>query len=442
MKRRFSITSIIGVIFYAGAISLNSASLNADEPGLFNPYLEDHRPISSASGETNWVARPNNQLVRIPMNAVGTGVLRTANDQKNNPPQPEQPNFDPTGKSEIDVRRIEAARRDLAANQRPVVAETSALHVGARGLIMTRDHGPNQLLATATNGSTLSTRNAAQGTGGGFEVSLTRVWKDQDTSDRITYWGLFSDGESASISDAAGLSSPLEYGTLSYAGYNTPMTNFGSSAMLMRLDRSYEYHNIEWNLIKSSTGSDDLKVNWLAGVRYFKVHEGLSLHMDTADQSFTGSTDEVSYLLGTTNHLVGFQIGAEAAVRPIGNWTLGASAKAGIYGNAIDKHTSLEGPAGFAFIDDDTDPNDERRYNYNPYKGDVSMLGEMDLNLTMPIRESMTLQLGYRAVFVSGLALASDQIPSSFGSVSEAQAIDSNGSMILHGAFAGLTWRF
>ena len=438
MNRRASIFTSLSLV--VAATFLNSATLKADEPALFNPYLENHRPIEAS--ETDWVARQNQQLQRIPSNPVGTGVLQTANGRKAVPPQPEQPNFDPTRNNDIDVRRIDAARRDILRGQRPTGREASALSVGLRGLVMNRDHAVDQLLATATNGSTLSTRDASQGAGGGFEISLTRHWKDQDLSDRITYWGLFSDGESASISDAAGLSSPLDYSTLSYAGYNTPMSNFGTSSVFMRLDRSFEYHNIEWNVISARTEAEGISVSWMAGARYFKVHEGLSLHMDTADQAFTGSTDEVSYLLGTTNHLVGFQVGAEATVMPIGEWKLGTAAKAGIYGNAIDKHTSLEGPAGYGFIDDDGNPNDERRYNYNPYKGDVSMLGELDINMSMPIRESATLQIGYRAVFVSGLALASDQIPASFGSVTEAQAIDSGGSMILHGAFAGLTWKF
>ena len=438
MKRRVCIFTSVSLV--VAAILFNSTTLEADEPALFNPYLENHRPIEAA--EPDWMARHNQQLQRIPSSQVGTSVLQTANGRNTAPPQPKQPNFDPTRSNEIDVRRRNEPRRDILHNQRPTGRETSALSVGMRGLIMSRDRATDQRLATATDGSILSTRDAAQGIGGGFEVSLTRHWKDQDLSDRITYWGLFSDGESASISDAAGLSSPLDYGTLSYAGYNTPMSNFGTSSVFMRLDRSFEYHNIEWNVISARTETEDISVSWMAGARYFKVHEGLSLHMDAADQTFTGSTDEVSYLLGTTNHLVGFQVGAEATVMPVGEWTLGAVAKAGIYGNAIDKHTSLEGPAGYAFIDEDGNPNDERRYNYNPYKGDVSMLGESDINMSMPIRESATLQIGYRAVFVSGLALASDQIPASFGSVSEAQAIDSGGSMILHGAFAGLIWKF
>jgi len=439
MKRRANIFTSMSL--FVAATFFNSAIVKADEPALFNPYLENHRPIESV--ETDWVARQNQQLQRIPSNPVGTGVLQTANGRKSLPPQPEQPNFDPTRNNDVDVRRIDATRRDILRGQGPTGGETSALSVGLRGLVMNRDRAANQLLATATNGSTLSTRDAAQGAGGGFEISLTRHWKDQDLSDRITYWGLFSDGESASIYEEMPLlSSPLDYSTLSYGGFDTPMSNFGTGLVFMRLDRSFEYHNIEWNIISARTETEGLSVSWMAGARYFKVHEGLSLHMDTEDNNFTGSTNEVSYLLGTTNHLVGFQVGAEAAVMPIGEWKLGAAAKAGIYGNAIDKHTSLEGPAGYAFIDEDGNPNDGRRYNYNPYKGDVSMLGELDINMSMPIRESATVQIGYRAVFVSGLALASDQIPASFGSVTEAQAIDSGGSMILHGAFAGLTWKF
>jgi hypothetical protein len=49
---------------------------------------------------------------------------------------------------------------------------------------------------------------------------------------------------------------------------------------------------------------------------------------------------------------------------------------------------------------------------------------------------------GYRALAVTGIALPSAQIPNNFEDVFGVAQIDSNGSMILHGAFLGVEYNY
>jgi hypothetical protein len=50
--------------------------------------------------------------------------------------------------------------------------------------------------------------------------------------------------------------------------------------------------------------------------------------------------------------------------------------------------------------------------------------------------------LGYRVLAATGIGLADNQIPPYLNDIPTIQDIDRNGSLILHGAFAGLTYRF
>ncbi len=50
--------------------------------------------------------------------------------------------------------------------------------------------------------------------------------------------------------------------------------------------------------------------------------------------------------------------------------------------------------------------------------------------------------LGYRAVALTGVALADDQVPAYLAAENDWTDIDSSGSMILHGAFGGLEFRW
>ena len=51
-------------------------------------------------------------------------------------------------------------------------------------------------------------------------------------------------------------------------------------------------------------------------------------------------------------------------------------------------------------------------------------------------------RVGYRVVAITDIALADDQFPQYIVDVPEIAHIDGHGSLILHGAFAGLTYNF
>ena len=70
------------------------------------------------------------------------------------------------------------------------------------------------------------------------------------------------------------------------------------------------------------------------------------------------------------------------------------------------------------------------------------MLAQIDLGVGWNFSRHWSANIGYRAVGITGLALADDQIPAFLAAEGDWTDIDSNGSMILHGGFAGLEFRY
>ena len=89
-------------------------------------------------------------------------------------------------------------------------------------------------------------------------------------------------------------------------------------------------------------------------------------------------------------------------------------------------------------MDDPTNPFDGNAYRIHTDKDDVSMLGEIDLGVTYQIRERWRAFFGYRAAAVTGVGLSTNQLPTDFSNLTEAGVIQSNGSLILHGGYAGI----
>ena len=80
--------------------------------------------------------------------------------------------------------------------------------------------------------------------------------------------------------------------------------------------------------------------------------------------------------------------------------------------------------------------------NRRSRKDDVSFLAELDLGLAYQLTRHWSIYGGYRAVAVTGLALADNQIPFFLVDYPAYADIETNGSLILHGAMFGVLFQF
>jgi len=110
----------------------------------------------------------------------------------------------------------------------------------------------------------------------------------------------------------------------------------------------------------------------------------------------------------------------------------------GVYGNDIDVRQYMVSPSGLVrFID--TGEN----FDVTASKTDVAMMGEVRLGASYQATRRLRVYGGWRAIGVSGIALATDQAPSSFISAAQlANYVNSNGSLILHGLQTGVEWNY
>jgi hypothetical protein len=170
---------------------------------------------------------------------------------------------------------------------------------------------------------------------------------------------------------------------------------------------------------------------WFAGFRYLSLSEELNIHgeRDQEIPQVTTAVEHGPYNIRTGNDLYGGQVGAR--LRRWGErlgWE--ATSKAGIFGNDAQEEQYI--------IDF---PNFELR----PLTGDagvqVAFAGELNLTAIYRLSDVWNLRAGYNLIWISGLALAPDQLDFS-GTLPAGDLLHSTGSMFLHGASCGVEARW
>ena len=149
--------------------------------------------------------------------------------------------------------------------------------------------------------------------------------------------------------------------------------------------------------------------------------------------------NELHYNVDVTNDLVGFQVGGRYQHFFGSCFQVYATSKTGIYNNHITHHQDIRsGNNQYAYltqagVDD---------YIIDSSKNDFAMLCELDLGLSYYVTPCWRISGGYRAMGLTSLALATEQIPTLFGYYDTAAIINSSNSMILHGAYAGVEFNW
>lgn len=208
--------------------------------------------------------------------------------------------------------------------------------------------------------------------------------------------------------------------------FDTDFSTEFDDADLITVQYVSELHNAELN--RRYHVNDDAKL--LLGFRYFNLNERFSI--DAFDRSFTGgAVFDGSYHTDTDNHLAGFQIGAEAS-QCCKMFGFTGGVKGGVYNNYIEKHVNLQGqPNNFLeppFLLQIQDSGSE-----------VAFVGEAYFEATVQVRKSLAGQIGWRALFVDGVALAPEQFDSSLTPASTSTPLNHSGSVMYHAFYGGFT---
>jgi hypothetical protein len=167
----------------------------------------------------------------------------------------------------------------------------------------------------------------------------------------------------------------------------------------------------------------DFDESFMYGVNYYNTGNAASGYLD--------------YWANTENKLIGAQLGCNGMYRIGCKWGLHMNTLVGVYGNDIDVEQYFYSSGGQV-----TYTNGDN-FDVNASKTDVAMLGEVRVGASYQATCRCRVYGGWRAMGISGLALAADQTPNAFlSSAQMSNYVNSNGSMILHGLQTGVEWNY
>lgn len=193
-----------------------------------------------------------------------------------------------------------------------------------------------------------------------------------------------------------------------------------SAADQMLVDYSSEIQSFEFSHYRP-LGVDG-PWSWLAGFRYLHFEEDLNILANNANTGIS------TYDIGTTNNLVGGQLGGRWRGQAE-RWNWEFLGKIGLYGNYAGQRQVIIDQPGTVLRDN----RGEKNF--------AAMVTEFGFTGTRQLGRRWSLRAGYNFLLLSGVALAPDQIDFGIAPTSGSVA-DSRGVVLLHGAVAGLEARW
>ncbi len=164
--------------------------------------------------------------------------------------------------------------------------------------------------------------------------------------------------------------------------------------------------------------------SYLFGLRVFSID---SMFQYASSGVFEGKNLCGDYLSLTHNDLFGLQIGGDYIYRKC-KWTWGFRAKAGPFINFCDQKSHVTSyDAGETELD----------FYRIARKDDAALVIEFGFLTTYKVRPNLTLRAAYDLMWVTGLALAPEQLRFE---TDPPTGINTNGLAYLHGLSLGLTW--
>ena len=430
------------LLFAVMAAPLAGETISEHEPTLFDPYREPAQPLSLAP---HWIARTrqssnfasleNSNAGRVYQSPAQLSPSETSAPPRSMAPLPSPiyngiagPRWQWTGNRHYQQRLNTSqneARFYQNKNQKQQAVRPK-LDFYVRGLVMNKDNNPIQPLAQGSGGQRITTQDADLDTPGGFEAPLSKALPDQ-TRGELVYWGLFTSGDSTTMEDvSSGIQTTLDISRLNYGSNGDPLAN-QLQVSQVSLQRDFQYHNLELNWGGTARG-EQVTLEYLAGLRYFKASEDLAMQMDAF--SFVGQDD---------NHLLGLQAGALLNWQPQQQLEIHAGVKFGVFVNSIDHQMRFQGTNGFVYSGSDAST---QQLNHALDTSDVATLGQLDVGFTYHWSDRFRLISGYRMVGVTGLSLTTNQLSQDLADLAESPSVHTNGSILLHGTYVGMEYDF
>jgi hypothetical protein len=326
-------------------------------------------------------------------------------------------------------------------------------YVYANGLVMTRIQSGGFVASTDAGGDpALSFDSSEFGNlwHGGFELGTGWCFGcNGNRGIEVVYWGLYAGP--ATVAAEGTLDSLIDLGDIDYDGGDGNAIFDGAATHRLLFDHGL--HSVEVNLLGNYGGplgcgrvghcgtgcGERWGFGWLAGFRYINYTEDWLFSADVDDNVFDDDADQLNYEVDLQNNLYGFQLGVgfDYCIAPAFQaYVIG---KAGIFGNDIAMQQRIYGSGGPATLNSGLSSGSQ--YDIAASDFDLAMASQIDIGGRYAINQSWSLDFGWRVLALSGVAISEDNVAQgNLQNVAGASDIQTAGSLILHGGYAGLTY--
>lgn len=169
--------------------------------------------------------------------------------------------------------------------------------------------------------------------------------------------------------------------------------------------------------------TDYFGLSLVFGLRYIQIHESFGLTM-------IKPPDKSSYDIHTANRVFGPQVGLDFQMNPMHWFSWEAFAKIGGMINSATAKTRLRDQDGKITLRD-----------FDEYKHQIGVFVDLAGQLTIHCAAWLNFYAGYEMIYLSGLALAPEQVNKHTGS-SAGKNVYTHGDGIVHGLYTGLICSF
>lgn len=265
----------------------------------------------------------------------------------------------------------------------------------------------------------------------------------------VRYWQTDQYNGYASTTSPNSVSTPLAINDIEFAGVNA--STFFDGADEHRLWRDFEFRNFEANMIYhpirsacgpcGGCGPRRWSMTGLVGVRYMRFDDNILFGSLASGGDWAVPTDQAYLQDNITNELFGLQVGAHVQRHLWNRLSASITPKVGIMNNHIKNRFHAYRGDGLA-ANPTAASGVTGTYPVHGEKNQIAFLMEMNFGLSYCIGRRWEINCGYRIMALTGLGLVEEQIPQYIVDIPEIANVDSNSYLLLHGGYAGVTYRF
>ncbi len=218
---------------------------------------------------------------------------------------------------------------------------------------------------------------------------------------------------------------------------SSPFSNFGNPAVA-----GFDYSNFV--SLRYRSNFDDMELNlwhqlpmpcgpaeasWMIGARYMTLREQLDYHSVSDRPLAAGNVNDIA--TATNNRVLGLQIGGLFEYQATSRCWIDCEFKAALCDNKASLTTDYT----------NTDNNGTvTNYLNRVEQSGTTYLADLSVTLTYQFSPSLTSHIGYRAIWIDNLAMASNNFQSDAALLMSGPAVmDDTGNIAYHGPHVGLT---